>query len=322
MTVQQVNTLVQANHILVLAANETVLKKINPGKWIGGTIPYFMDVEGGCMNKDKVFVTDLTQTVSDVKICQYNPNNLSYITNDRFRNGFSWLLLPGFSAIHSRFALDVNDYPGIFDSPLMGWITGVDLAELGSSIPQVMNGTTGQLFDNEAIAIHCQLPDSQYANLQIINLFEQGDGDVISFIDDGFSCTNCLVDGKVVNMAEYIKANGIDTRLPLVANYSGAMINISIQQVEDQKVTFYAPVVKKQEYKFAKPLTNYVEEFKQMIPGDTTSVVGSCNCILNYLYSELEGKKTGMLTGPFTFGEIAYVLVNQTLAMLTVEDVR
>ena len=45
----------------------------------------------------------------------------------------------------------------------------------------------------------------------------------------------------------------------------------------------------------------------------------SCNCILNYLYGDLEGKKTGGFTGPVTFGEIAYILLNQTLVKLDVK---
>ena len=49
-------------------------------------------------------------------------------------------------------------------------------------------------------------------------------------------------------------------------------------------------------------------------------VVFSCNCILNYLYSELEGKKTGSFVGPITFGEVAYQLLNQTLVYLKIED--
>jgi hypothetical protein len=57
-----------------------------------------------------------------------------------------------------------------------------------------------------------------------------------------------------------------------------------------------------------------------MIPSNTENIIASCNCILNYLYSELEGKKTGKVTGPITFGEIAYVLVNQTMVYLSVED--
>jgi hypothetical protein len=38
------------------------------------------------------------------------------------------------------------------------------------------------------------------------------------------------------------------------------------------------------------------------------------------VYPKLEGKKTGDFKGPFTFGEIAYILVNQTLVNLVIED--
>jgi hypothetical protein len=42
---------------------------------------------------------------------------------------------------------------------------------------------------------------------------------------------------------------------------------------------------------------------------------------LNYLYGKLEGRKTGDLTGPITFGEIAFQLLNQTLVYLEVTEV-
>jgi hypothetical protein len=35
---------------------------------------------------------------------------------------------------------------------------------------------------------------------------------------------------------------------------------------------------------------------------------------------DLEGQRTANITGPFTFGEIAYQLLNQTLVYLSVED--
>lgn len=46
----------------------------------------------------------------------------------------------------------------------------------------------------------------------------------------------------------------------------------------------------------------------------------SCNCTLNFLYSELEGKRTGQLVGPVAFGEIAYQGLNQTLVYLQIDD--
>jgi hypothetical protein len=43
--------------------------------------------------------------------------------------------------------------------------------------------------------------------------------------------------------------------------------------------------------------------------------------ILNYLYSNLEGMRTGDMVGPITFGEIAYQLLNQTLVYLTIHSI-
>jgi hypothetical protein len=47
----------------------------------------------------------------------------------------------------------------------------------------------------------------------------------------------------------------------------------------------------------------------------------SCNCILNYIYGNLEGKKLAGTAGPITFGEIAYQLLNQTMVYLEFERV-
>jgi hypothetical protein len=32
----------------------------------------------------------------------------------------------------------------------------------------------------------------------------------------------------------------------------------------------------------------------------------SCNCVHNFVYGDLQGRRTGTLQGPMTFGEIAY----------------
>lgn len=59
---------------------------------------------------------------------------------------------------------------------------------------------------------------------------------------------------------------------------------------------------------------------QKLMDTDTNNVVFSCNCILNYLFSNLENKKTGAFVGPVTFGEIAYQLLNQTLVYLEISD--
>jgi hypothetical protein len=80
-------------------------------------------------------------------------------------------------------------------------------------------------------------------------------------------------------------------------------------------------VFKNIKYRIAKNISDYVKAFNERLAEiKDTNIVFSCNCILNFLYGELEGKNIGVLTGPVTFGEIAYQLVNQTLVYVSVEE--
>ena len=47
---------------LIVAGEEDILKRLPPGNWIGGTIPYFMTEKGGALLKDKIYVTDCPPT--------------------------------------------------------------------------------------------------------------------------------------------------------------------------------------------------------------------------------------------------------------------
>jgi hypothetical protein len=151
--------------------------------------------------------------------------------------------------------------------------------------------------------------------MDIVNLFKQDEGDTITFGKTGFSGDVAFINGKKVIFADYLIENKIDTKLPLVADFNGAMINVSFQEVNAEKgfVSFYAPVFEGVEYKVAKPITNYVDEFATEATSVEEKPFMSVNCILNFLYAELEGKQTGEIKGPITFGEIAYLLLNQTM---------
>lgn len=50
---------------------------------------------------------------------------------------------------------------------------------------------------------------------------------------------------------------------------------------------------------------DYAERFLSAIPKGIPTVASSCNCLLNYLYGDLQDRRTGSLEGPMTFGEIA-----------------
>lgn len=86
-------------------------------------------------------------------------------------------------------------------------------------------------------------------------------------------------------------------------------------------VHLYAPVFSGIRYKLARPISNYVDSFTNQLPKELDKqVIFSCNCVLNYFYSELEGRQTSHILGPITFGEIAYQLINQTMVYLTITD--
>ena len=76
------------------------------------------------------------------------------------------------------------------------------------------------------------------------------------------------------------------------------------------------------EYRIAAPVENYIEAFKRALPQSNPPPPSPANCILHaYLYANLEGKQTGSITGPITFGEIAKrQLLNQTLTYLEIVD--
>jgi hypothetical protein len=318
-TPQEVAKDIEAGRRLVLAGDERLFASLPKGTWIGGTIPYFMDEKGGRITRDHLFVHDVTDFTESASIGFYSVDELRRIPADAPENGFSILIIPATSRAHIAYAQDAPNYEGIFTKPILGWISGVHLQDLGKVTPKVFNGLTGTGSDQKAVVIHCAIPSGRRASIGIVNLFKQGSGDTLRFEEEGFTVKNCLVNGERQNFARYLKQHGIDTRLPLVANYSGAMVNVSFQIVreKDGEVDLYAPVFDHLDYRIAAPVGNYLEDFKQALPKGLHAAF-SCNCILNFLYSELEGRTTEGMYGPITFGEIAYQLLNQTLVYLEI----
>jgi hypothetical protein len=318
---EQVSRMIEEGKKLVLAGDEKLLSRLPLGHWIGGSIPYFVTEQGGVMSREKIHVSEIPRYVKRTMIKSYGPQTVTSVFSDMPENGFSIIIIPASSGAHMKFALEAPFHRDFARGPLIGWIAGVHVDDIGRAQARVFFGDNSKSMADGAVAMHLTLADEYYADLNIVNIFRPGSGDVLTFERDGFRVRDVLVNGKKRNFAEYIEERGMDTRLPLVANYSGAMINISFQGVNasERAVDFYAPVFRGVEYRHAAPVGNYVNEFLSRVPKQgAESIFFSCNCILNYLYSELEGKKLGNITGPTTFGEIAHQLLNQTLAYLTV----
>ncbi|MCM2278304.1 MAG: hypothetical protein NDJ89_09535 [Oligoflexia bacterium] len=319
-TVAEVSEKIRAGRKLLLAGDERLLGQLPAGDWIGGTIPYFMAENGGVFAQDRIFVTELPSYIRDVEITTYDSRGIHKIYAEAPAHGFSVVIIPASSPTHLEFALKAPSFQKFASQPVVGWISGVFLNDLGKVTPKVFSGKGAKMLEKEAVVMRVTLPKDKISEIGILNIFEQSEGDTITFPEDGFGAHEALVNGKKVNFAEYVREKKWDTKLPLVADYYGAMINISFQAVEDREVKFYAPVFKGVSYRQAMPFTDYVKRFTSQMPEGTDKISFSCNCILNYLYSELEGKKTADITGPITFGEVAYQLLNQTMVYLTIND--
>ena len=313
--------LIQDGQPCCIAADESLLRKLPKGPWIGGTIPYFMASQGGTCTRDQLFVTELPREGGRAMVRVYDRQRLNKICLDTPENGFTMMVLPAFSQVHEAFAQEAPEYEDMYLKPLVGWIAGIHLDDIGKATPKVVDGSTGELLENAAVAIHVPLPPNLTAHVDIINLFEPGDGPCIEFEQGGFGADLCSINGRPANLHDWMVEQKIDTRLPLVADYQGAMINVSIKALDAtrHRVEFYAPVFPKMPYRVARPVGDYTQTFeaatvREQVPGD---LAFCCNCILNYAYGGLQGRKTGRFQGPMTFGEIGYQLLNQTLVHLS-----
>lgn len=311
-TLDQAISLIKEGKILHIAADESLLDRLPAGRWIGGTTPYFIAEDGGAFTKDKLFVSEL-DFAEDVKVAAYGKYNIFQIVEECFDNGLTMLILPYGSKVAEKYAKEAPDVEELLLHPTVGWVSGFDLNVGGAA--KVYDGTTGQSYTDKAVAMHLRLPEGRTAMLNMVNIFEDDKTDpVITFSENTLDVTRCCVNGQDVNLAEYIRKKGIDTKMPLVADYNGVFINTSVKSVGDDTVGLYAPVFKGIEYRFATHVSDYAEEFKNRVAAaGAVRPVFSCSCILNYLYGSLEGKKTPSFVGPVTFGEVAYQLLNQTL---------
>jgi uncharacterized protein DUF6976 len=317
-TVDEVNGLIAQGKRLHVAGDAGPLARLARGDWIGGSIPYFLTAEGGRVDRERVFVTELPPEVGKVEIGFVSPDRLADIPAAAPEHGFSLIVLPGMSDAHVKYAIDAHDLPGIFETPVIGWIAGVHLDDLGVVKPVVVNGRTGEATTDRIVVLRAQVADRVTPRIGIVNLFSQGTGDRFQFAETAFAAQTCRINGENASLYEYAKTRQLDPRRPLVADLSGEMINVSFQAVDDatRSVRFYAPVLAGVEYRQAAPLDDYRGSLLAHVAANPVTPAFSCNCILNYLYADLAGDKALSITGPATFGEIAYVLLNQTLVYL------
>lgn len=314
MDVAEVSALIEVGAQLALAGRAEALQALPKGNWIGGTTPYFMTAEGGqIVDASKVFVSDFSDAAG-VSVQCYASDELERISADAPANGFALAILPYGSVTHERFATEAASYPMAFLRPTVGWIAGFDLSDANGEA-LVFDGRTGAAHRDHAAVLHVALEDEALVSVEIVNLFRPDEGDVIHFESDSFTPDVCIVNGERRGFADYLRERGLEGgQLPLIGDFSGVNLNASIRAVDGDKVALYAPVFTSVDYRFAAPVGDYAGAFQGALAARSDEgTMWSCNCILNFLFGELEGKAIGGVAGPITFGEIAYQLLNQTL---------
>lgn len=321
-SISDVKKMIESGESLLLAGSAGALSQLPAGNWVGGSISYFMDEAGGVNTDTGIFVTKVPSGALGTRIEEYGAGALPKLYSDAPATGFTFLMVPSGAPFLQAFARSAPDCDGFLLRPVVGWVTGVPVSEIGKAQAVVVDGRTGRSSSETALAMHVELPENLYAELEIINIFKPGAGAAIRFPGTGFTATDCEIDGQPANLAQYMADGLIGTELPLTADYCGSIVNVSLQSVDQVTGTvhFYAPVFPGIDYHFAAPVGDYAQAFSQAIPAEHDALF-SCNCILNYLYGGLEGKHTGGVTGPITFGEIAHQLLNQTLVQLKIRDI-
>ncbi len=319
--IEEVKNMIQEGRKLILTGDETALNKLPEGQWIGGTIPYFMDENEGKFTKEMVFVDDFTDLGTNFKVSTYTTSNIHTVAEDGFENGIIMLIIPAGTECHTEYSLKSLNYNDIFKNPVVGFISGFDLDLIESAKAGVYAGN-GSKNETGAVALHIELPADKVARVEIVNIFDQKvDSDTITFVENGFTQKDCIVNGEKMNLVEYFDKVNFSSQQPLTNDKGGAIINTCIQEVNKEAgtVSFYGPIFTDTEYKISLPVDNYEAEFEKQQPKDAGNIRYACNCILNYLYGELQGKKTPV-TATATFGEIAYQLLNQTMVYLVIDD--
>ncbi|MCR4591264.1 MAG: hypothetical protein K5668_10655 [Lachnospiraceae bacterium] len=311
-TLEETIKLINEGKVLHIAADDSLLQQLPKGRWMGGTTPYLMSEKGGIQTTEWLLVDEIGYA-DEVRIVSYGKYNIFQVVEDCYENGLTILIMPYGSGVSIQYSKGAPEIEELLMHPIVGWIAGFDLEKGG--IPRVYDGTVGESYTDKAVVMYLKLPEGKTAMINMINIFSDDKSEPpICFNAIDYSVKNCKLDGKEINLAEYIEGNKLDTDMPILTEYNGVYLNSTVKSVENGEVTFYAPIFRDMDYRFAVPVEDYAAEFRRKISeAGATNPVFSCNCVLNFIKGELEGKEIPPFTGPAAFGEIAYHLLNQTL---------
>lgn len=314
--------LISSGYPLSIAGPEALLDRLPAGNWIGGTSVYHLSAEGGVRSIDHVLITHLPAGIGQ-RIESYDSTDIQRVLSDAPENGFSMIIMPAGCSTLQRFSAEARRWEGVFDKPLVGWVAGFDLEQVSPGRPMVYDGRKARKIADGAVVFHIALAPEQLASVEAVNIFERRPGLVLHFPNEGTRVDRCLVNGtehRLVDvLSEYEDSDG---KLPLLGDYLGTSLNVSIESVnrETGLVTLFAPVFPDVDYFLALPPEDYAMAIAdRFVSRQTKGTICTFCCILHYRYGNFAGRQIMGLRGPVSFGEIAYLVHNQTIVLLRVQ---
>jgi len=316
-TPSEVADLINAGNRLLLAGNPKLLAQLPAGDWIGGSTPYFVVYpKNRITSLDKIFVNQLPDFVTEIEIREYDETNVQNIFIHGIANGFTTLIMPFASPVAIEYSLNATNYTGFAAHPVCGWLAGQPLEIITTEKSYTVSGHAPGVLSEKGIAMNVTLAENKYAEIHIFNPFKQSDSDVIMFEESGLKIKDAMINGVKRNFTEYLQEINYNIQIPLVANYSGAMINDTIVAIVGKEVLMSAPVFKNMEYRMGIIDENIVEPSFGF-----DSIIFSATCVGNFMQSHICDNYLKKMNGPVVFGEIAYQQVGHTTLYLTVDDV-
>lgn len=322
----EVEGFIKAGKVMMLSGSDKALTGLPKGNWVGGTTPYVVD-KVGKVDEENIFVYDFTEIATNSKIAVFDKNNIKDIAKSGVGNGFIMLILPIDTEVYYEFSNHSLEYDNIYDNPLVGFVaccTVEDYGDYAKAKTFVASGIDGSLYADRGVALYVEMPNNLTARTEIINL-DTIDYDTakLVFPKTSFVQSDCLIDGKPGNIAEYFE-NVVKPKLggstQLITSQNGALINrdVKIVDIKEGKVTFFSPAYAGDEYYLVKNGNDYLKMFNDNLNSKTSEVAACLSCVSYYFSGKFEGRNI-CKNGIYAFGEIAYQLLNKTIVTLEID---
>lgn len=312
--------MIKAGRTLVLAGAEADFAGLPAGNWIGGTVACFL--AGGKIMRAQghLIYADLSAIALKTELRRFPAKQLPRLGAHYPANGFAVAILPGHSPLLRAVATKMPDWPGLYNAPLVGWVSAVPLSQLGQMEPKIFCGNATPRRDSAAL-MYVYLPDNMFPALGIVNLFAASSCSSLRFPAGGYTIKgNCLINGQKANLSRLIATGEIDPALPLTADRSGALLNNSIIANDPKTglITFLNPIDPTLTYRFAEPFADFKSALTMAaaglnLPGAALASV----CIASLRHLDATTRPMLPAIAPVTFGQIGYTVLTQTIACLS-----